>query len=181
MNIANFFSILRILSIPLFIILLSYGQNRAALVVFVFAAVTDALDGFCARVLRQKTVLGSYLDPIADKLLLVSAFVAFSLLHLIPRWLTIIVVSRDVIISMGILLLRLNSFQLEIRPSIAGKCTTVSQIATIAGTLLLYVLHKSLPAVTALYWLTGALTVASGIHYISMGLKMVNERDSRSR
>ena len=74
MNIPNFFSILRIVSIPLFIILLSYDQHIAAFIVFGFAAFTDALDGFIARVFKQKTALGAYLDPIADKLLLTSSF-----------------------------------------------------------------------------------------------------------
>ena len=177
MNIANFFSILRIVSIPLFIILLSYDRHTEAFAVFGIAALTDALDGFFARVFRQKTALGAYLDPIADKLLLVSSFVAFALLNLIPRWLTILVVSRDVIISMGILLLRLNSFQIEMRPSMLSKCTTVFQILTIGMALLFHILGKSSIAILAVCWITGTLTIVSGAHYISMGLRMINERD----
>lgn len=179
MNVPNFLSILRIVSIPLFIILMSYGEHKAAFAVFGFAAVTDALDGFVARLFRQKTALGAYLDPIADKLLLASSFVAFALLNLIPRWLAILVVSRDVIISMGILVLRLTSFPVEISPSALSKCTTLFQILAISITLLLHIIGRSSASVAALYWLTGALTIASGIHYISIGLRIINVRDSK--
>jgi len=177
MNIPNLLSIFRIVLIPLFIILLSYGLHTEAFVVFGVAAVTDAFDGFFARVFKQKTTLGAYLDPIADKLLLVSSFVAFALLNLIPRWLTILVVSRDVIILMGIMILRLNSFQIEMRPSMLSKCTTVFQVLTIGMTLLFYILGKSSIAVLVVCWITGILTIVSGVHYISMGLKMINEKD----
>ncbi|MEI6125688.1 MAG: CDP-diacylglycerol--glycerol-3-phosphate 3-phosphatidyltransferase [Pseudomonadota bacterium] len=180
MNVPNFFSILRIVSIPLFIILLSYDQNMAALGVFLFAAATDALDGFFARCFKQKTTLGAYLDPIADKLLLTSSFVAFALLHLIPKWLSILVVSRDVIISMGILILRLNTFPIEIRPSILSKFTTVFQLIAIGIALLVNILEKDFFAVHFVYWLCGFLTIASGMHYIFRGLKIVNERDNRT-
>lgn len=180
MNIPNFFSILRIVSIPLFIIFLSYDQLGAGLAVFGFAALTDALDGFFARWFKQKTTFGAYLDPIADKLLLTSSFVVCALLHLLPRWLAILVVSRDVIISMGILLLRLNAFQLEIRPSILSKCTTCFQLLTIGTRLLFDVLEINSPVIAVVYWITGILTVVSGMHYISMGLKIINERDSKS-
>ena len=178
MNIPNFFSVLRIVSIPLFIICLSYDAHFYALAIFCLAAITDALDGFFARLFKQKTVLGSYLDPIADKLLLVSSFIALALLNLIPKWLTILVVSRDVIISMGILLLRMNLFQVEIKPSIVSKCTTFFQLLAIATTLLLHVLSRDFIWVDAVYWITGALTVASGIHYILTGMKMINEKES---
>ena len=180
MNIPNFFSMLRIVSIPLFIILLSYDHNVAAMGVFLFAAATDALDGFFARCFKQHTTLGAYLDPIADKLLLTSSFVAFALLHLIPRWLAILVVSRDVIISMGILMLRLNAFQLEIRPSILSKCTTFFQLIAIGLALLVDITEKNFLAVKIVYWLCGCLTIASGMHYISMGLKIINERDTKA-
>ena len=179
MNIPNFFSILRIISIPLFIIFLSYDKHSYALSIFCMAAVTDALDGFFARLFKQKTVLGSYLDPIADKLLLVSSFIALALLNLIPRWLAILVVSRDVIISLGILLLRLNLFQVEIKPSIVSKCTTFFQVLSIGITLLMQVLAKDFMWVRVVYQLTGLLTIASGIHYILMGMKIVNEKEDR--
>ncbi len=188
MNIPNFLSMFRITLIPLFIICISYEKHIAALAVFLGAAVTDALDGFLARRFKQKTALGAYLDPIADKLLLVSSYIAFALLHLIPRWLTILVVSRDIIISMGILLLRLNAFHPEIRPSLISKCTTFFQIVTITAALLFHVAGGRIAhfadsasrgaALAALCWITGVCTVLSGMHYIFRGLKFINEKDS---
>lgn len=185
MNLPNALSMLRIVLIPLFIIMMSYGRLRMALAVFVLAAVTDALDGFFARRFRQKTTLGAYLDPIADKLLLVSSYVAFSLLQLIPRWLTILVVSRDVIISMGILILRLNAFHPEIKPTLLSKCTTFFQIVTIVLALLLAVgsghidmagvhLHTRGLVLPLACWATGVLTVVSGLHYIYRGLRLIS-------
>lgn len=176
-TIPNLFSILRILSIPLFIILLSYDRVAGALIIFVFAAVTDALDGFFARWFHQKTTFGAYLDPIADKLLLTSSFVCCAMLGLIPRWLAILVVSRDVIISMGILLLWLTAFRFEIQPSIISKCTTFFQLLTISMRLLFELLGDQPGAAMAVYWITGMFTVISCMHYISVGLKVINQKD----
>lgn len=176
-TVPNFLSILRILSIPVFIILLGYGQVAGALIVFVFAGVTDALDGFIARWFRQKTVFGAYLDPIADKLLLTSSFVCCALLHLIPAWLAVLVVSRDVIISMGILLLRLNGYQIEIRPSVVSKCTTFFQLLTVSARLLLASVQRDSAVLAVVYGITGFFTVVSCIHYITVGLRVINTRE----
>jgi cardiolipin synthase len=179
MNIPNFLTALRILAIPLFIILFSYDYHFLALVLFVCAAVTDALDGFLARTLHQKTTLGAYLDPIADKLMLSSAFVICSILKIIPLWLSILVISRDIIISLGILVLLVNAFPVEIHPTVMSKCTTVLQILTIGVVLCLHVLQKKYVPVNVLYWTTGLLTIASGIDYVSKGLKIINDRERR--
>jgi cardiolipin synthase len=169
---------LRIMSIPLLIILLSYDEHEAAFTVFICAAISDGLDGFIARRFKQKTRVGAYLDPIADKLLLTSSFVAFALLGLIPKWLTILVVSRDVIIAMGIIILQLVSVQVEIKPSMLSKCTTVFQLSTIGSRLLLDVLNRHFDALSVLYWMTGVLTVASGMQYVFRGLRIINEPKS---
>lgn len=177
-NIPNLLSTLRILFIPLFIILLSYGRYAGALAVFVGAAVSDGLDGFIARRFKQKTMVGAYLDPIADKLLLTSSFVVFSVMQLMPKWLAILVVSRDVIIAMGIMTLQLVSVKVEIKPSIVSKCTTVFQLATIGARLLLEVPGTRLewmPVMPYLYWATGFLTVASGMQYVVRGLRIISE------
>ena len=101
MNIPNLLTLLRIILVPVIVILLIQGLFLKALIVFVVAAFSDVLDGFLARILRQKTALGAYLDPIADKALLASSFVTLSILHVIPGWLAVIVISRDVIILLG--------------------------------------------------------------------------------
>jgi hypothetical protein len=95
MNIPNLITLLRIILVPIIVILLIQGFFLKALIVFVVAGLSDALDGFLARVLHQQTVLGAYLDPIADKALLASSFVTLSILHIIPSWLAVIVISRD--------------------------------------------------------------------------------------
>ncbi len=180
-NIPNFLSMLRILSIPLLIILLSYGQYSGALAVFIGAAVTDGLDGFIARRFKQKTMVGAYLDPIADKLLLTSSFIVFAVMELMPKWLTILVVSRDIIIAMGIITLQLVSVRIEIKPSLLSKCTTVLQLTSIGMRLLLEVVgdrFDAMPYMIYLYWATGLLTVASGMHYVVQGLRIVSEPKS---
>lgn len=180
-NLPNFLSILRILSIPLLIILLSYGEYSGALAVFIGAAITDGLDGFIARRFKQKTMVGAYLDPIADKLLLTSSFIVFAVMGLMPKWLSILVVSRDIIIAMGILTLQLVSVKVDIKPSLLSKCTTVLQLTSIGLRLLLEVPGSSfdvMPYMIYLYWATGLLTVVSGMQYVVRGLRIVSEPKS---
>ena len=106
-----------------------------ALLVFSIAAVSDGLDGLFARYFNQYSVLGAYLDPIADKLLLVSAFVSLAVLKIIPPWLTVIVISRDIMIVIGILIFAMIDIPIEMKPSLVSKCTTVAQLSTIFLTL----------------------------------------------
>lgn len=179
MNVPNFLTTLRILAIPLFIILVSYDYHFLALFLFVCAAVTDALDGFLARALQQKTALGAYLDPMADKLLITSTFVTFSILKLVPLWLTILVLSRDIIISIGMLMLLVNSCPLEIHPTIISKCTTTVQLITIGLVLCFLIAQDKHAPLNLVYWTTGLLTIASGVDYVSKGLKIINERERK--
>ena len=109
MNIPNFLSLLRIILVPVVVIFLIQGSYGKALFAFALAGLTDALDGALARLLNCQTVLGSYLDPIADKLLLTASFVTLSILGIIPSWLTVIVISRDFIILLGIAILSMIS------------------------------------------------------------------------
>ena len=96
----------------------------------------------------------------------------FVIMGLIPLWLAVLVVSRDVLISTGILILRLNAYQIEVKPSILSKCTTFLQVVTIGITLLLHILKMSSAIIVPLYWITGILTIGSGIHYIFRGMKL---------
>jgi cardiolipin synthase len=177
MNLPNFLTILRILAIPLFIILLSYQFYAPALLLFVGAGVTDALDGFLARAFKQKTTLGAYLDPIADKLLLSSSFVAFSILKLMPAWLTILVISRDVIILGGVLVLLVNSFSVAINPTMISKVTTTLQLVTIGLTLLFQVIENKFIPLHLVYWTTGLFTILSGFDYVRRAIGLINERE----
>ena len=176
MNIPNTLTIVRILSIPAFVICLLYDRHVIALLIFIGAGITDGLDGLIARVYRQKTTIGTYLDPIADKLLLTTAFIVLAILGSIPSWLTVIVIARDVIIALGVLILFLTAHRVEIRPVMIGKMSTFFQIVIIAWALLApySVFFKSL--LPYLIWLTAALTGLSGLQYIYIGTKYLNEK-----
>jgi cardiolipin synthase len=174
-NIPNLLSIGRILCVPLFIILLLHHLYGWALFTFVAASITDAVDGLLARMLKQKTVLGSYLDPAADKLLNASSYIALAVMNLLPSWIAVIVVSRDVIIGLGLMILFLTSHPLEIRPSIASKLTTTFQLCTVIFALgSAYV--APLPNLLGfLIWATAIGTVVSGLQYIARGVRIFNQ------
>lgn len=170
MNVANLITTLRLLLLPVFLTLLVYRLPGPALAVLVAAALSDALDGLVARRLHQKTAIGSFLDPLADKLLSVSGFVTLSFLGPIPAWFVIIVISRDVIISLGSLVLYLHDGRLEIAPTLTGKAAMLCQFLTLVLTLLVQI---SGTGARAWFWLlvaTAVLTVTSGLQYLWRGL-----------
>lgn len=174
-NIPNLLSIGRILCVPLFIILLLYHLYGWALFTFVAASISDALDGLLARMLNQKTVLGSYLDPAADKLLNASSYTILAIMGLIPSWLAVIVVSRDVIICLGLMILFLTSHTLEIRPSLASKLTTTFQLCTVIFALWGVYLGSLPNFLGFLIWATALVTVVSGLQYIARGIRIFNQ------
>lgn len=163
----NQLTLLRLVFIAPVILLVIYGHYVGAFVLVLIAGASDALDGVLARKLGQQTTIGTYLDPIADKLLLTSSFMALAVAGLIPLWLVILVLTRDIIIlataSVMILTTTIRSFP----PSVYGKANTIAQIATV----LLTLLHAIQPMVL-LKWLvltgvycTAVFTVLSGLHY----------------
>jgi cardiolipin synthase len=176
---ANQLTLLRMIFIPVFAILLLYDEVGWAFTVFLLAGVTDGLDGLIARVFRQKTTLGAYLDPIADKLLLTTSFVVLSikglgLLVMIPLWLTILVLSRDVLLIASALIIVLSTGHRTFTPSFYGKLTTFFQIVTVVAVLFLNYREMALPALIWLFVFTGAITVFSGLHYIYHGRKLAS-------
>jgi cardiolipin synthase len=176
MNIPNTLTIIRILSVPVFVICLLYDRFLVALLIFVGAGITDGLDGLIARVYHQRTTTGAYLDPIADKLLLVTAFIVLAILGNIPVWLTVIVIAKDVIVALGVLILFLTSRRVEVKPVLVGKTTTFLQIVTIAWALLApysFFFKNFLPY---LIWVTAALTCMSGLQYIYVGVNYLKEK-----
>jgi cardiolipin synthase len=175
LTIPNLITLTRILLTPLFIIFLIQGCYRKALIVFLLAGVSDLADGLIARRWQQKSPLGSYLDPLADKLLISSSFVALSIAHQIPPWLTVVVISRDVALGLGVLLLKLADYRLVVRPSLAGKWTTTVQLVTVLMVLVGRIWPLPLKLLLGLFWLTGGLTAVSGVHYLYQGLKMVGQ------
>ncbi len=175
LTLANRLTILRILMTPVITILLLYKYTGAALAVFVAAGITDGLDGFVARRHGQRSALGMVLDPLADKLLLTSTVVVLTILNELPRWFTIIVVSRDVILVGGAVLLYMFVGKMSMPPSWLGKTTTVLQIATV----LLIMLDNFAPVlrtgVLPLALLTTAFTAGSGLDYVFRGARLLND------
>ena len=177
LNIPNLITVLRVLLAPLFVIMLLRDQYIMALLVFTTAGVSDGLDGFIARYYNQRTILGAYLDPIADKMLLMAAYITMAVLELVPEWLTIIDISRDVMICTAIAMFTLTKIEFEVRPSILSKFTTFAQIATIITALLSTTFPVAGVVNPTLFWATAIITVASGLHYAYKGMGIL--RNSR--
>lgn len=174
MNIPNALTLIRILLTPVIVWLLLDFRLDYALIVFFIAGLTDALDGLIARVLHQKTKLGAYLDPLADKLLLVSSFILLGHLGLVPLWLVIITVSRDAIILLGMMTLTFHNVAVEIKPSILSKWTTLFQLLTVL--IVLSSTYHSIPRwlYSILFLLVAGFSVGSGLQYILRGLQLMD-------
>jgi len=168
---ANQITLLRLALIPAFALLLLYGYVGSALVVFVVAGATDALDGFIARRSGQKTTLGAWLDPMADKLLLTTTFVVLTLPldHLpnrLPVWLTVLMISRDVGIVATVAIVNLAVGRQTFLPSVWGKIATATYILTgVVALYFNYLQYKSM-VVDVVVWLSLVATLVSGLHYI---------------
>lgn len=171
MNIPNLLTIFRLLLVPVFTILIIYDRMVMALAVFILAGVTDACDGLIARVFNQKTPLGAYLDPIADKFLLGSAFLALTIKDVIPNWLTVVVISRDVIILGGVVVLSLMKKEVKVQPSMASKATTWLQVITII--LAILSIERDLFILDPTIWTTALFTTLSGLQYIYRGVRLI--------
>ena len=180
-NIPNLLTVTRILLIPLFIIFLLKNMLHFALLVFTVAAISDGLDGLFARYLDQRTLLGAYLDPLADKLLLTSAFIMLAIIQILPGWLAVIVISRDILILLGVAVFAMADISIEIRPRITSKCTTVCQIATIFFLLL----DPKIPGADMIKWIlcwfTAGITILSGLHYTYIGMNLIQNASNNNR
>jgi len=175
MNLPNSITIIRILLVPLLMILLLEGNFAMALLVFVVAGVSDALDGLLARVLKQQTEFGAYVDPLADKLLLNTSFVTLACLGELPSWLAVVVVSRDVIILGGLAILLLNHRSPTIRPTPDSKITTFVQLLTVFFVLARGLLEPLVFLMPSLILLTALVTILSGFHYIFIGFRILGQ------
>jgi cardiolipin synthase len=174
---ANQLTILRMLLIPAFVILLLYGYRGWALVTFLTAGITDLLDGLIARAAGQKTTLGAWLDPMADKLLLVTMFVMLTLpgigsANQLPVWFTVLVISRDVAIVLTVAVVHLAVGPRTFRPSILGKIATATYIVTGVITLYFNYLGRPSPVVDVFVYASLAITVVSAAHYLGRVMKL---------
>jgi cardiolipin synthase len=177
---ANQLTLLRMLLIPAFVILIVYGYPGWALLVFGFAGLTDGLDGLVARRAGQRTALGAWLDPMADKLLLVTTFVVLTvpgtdLVNRIPVWLTILVISRDVVIVITVAIVNLAVGRRAFRPSIYGKAATAIYIVTCVLFMYFNYLGRHSPIVDVAVYTSLAITLISGLHYVAHAARIINE------
>ncbi len=164
---ANLLTLARILLIPFIVFWMVQERYTLTLFLFLVMALTDILDGYIARRWQQRTVLGSYLDPIADKLLLVTSFICLAWMGQIPVWLVIWTVLRDVLISVSAIFVRVTVGAISFPPTIWGKLTTFFQLALVLAVLLVNAVPLAAPwLVSGLVWLTLFFTLFSGFHYI---------------
>jgi cardiolipin synthase len=180
LTLANQLTILRIVLIPAFVLLVVYGQLGAALLVFMIAGATDALDGLIARVTGQRTSLGAWLDPMADKLLLVTAFVILTLPGIpltnhLPLWLTVLVISRDVVIVGVVAIVNLAVGPRTFTPSIWGKMTTAAFILTSVAVMYFNYRRETSVLVDVGIWISLALTLVSSADYFFRLRRLINE------
>jgi len=178
-TLANQVTLGRLLLVPVIVILVIYGHDGWALVAFAVAGLTDALDGLIARWSGQRTNLGALLDPMADKLLLVSMFVVLTLPGLdlanqFPVWLTVLVISRDVIIVVTVAVVNLAVERFTFYPSMFGKVATFVYITTVTMALFFNYLGERSELVDGAIYLSLIVTVGSGLHYIAHAARLLN-------
>lgn len=180
LNVPNLITLARILLTPLFVFSLINGRHGTAFAVLLAAGATDLLDGFAARQLRQRTRIGVWLDPAADKLMITTAFVALTVPalaapHALPVWLTVVVIGRDVLIALGAAVVILLRGPRLFPPSTAGKTSTVFQVLAVWVTTFMLAYGGPFSWLPWLYVLTAALTLISGALYIGSGIRMLGE------
>ena len=172
MNIPNLLTIFRLFVTSFFILAIHYGEFKIALWLFVVQAITDLLDGFLARVLGEKTSLGALLDPLADKAMLVSSFFVLYIKDIVPFWVTFIVLMRDLVLTLGYIILCKLFGKIEVIPSILGKITTFCQIGTVV-----YVLWSDTRSYQDFFFYpTIALTIITGLHYVYQGILIIKNK-----
>jgi cardiolipin synthase (CMP-forming) len=179
LNLPNFLTLCRIVLIPFFVAALSRNHFRDALYIFVAAALTDSLDGTLARWTNKRTELGAFLDPFADKLLLLSALVILTVESVIPAWVLSVIVVRDVVVVFGyVMVVFFIGERVPVRPTYAGKAGTVLQIATIVTALLGWPHIVGMRHLwNGLLLLTVLMTGLSGLQYVYRGLVLLNSRE----
>ena len=171
MNVPNALSLLRIFLVAPFLVAVIYRQYPFALGLFVTAGVSDFLDGYLARRLDQKSVLGTYLDPLGDRLLSTVAFIALSLQGLVPPWLAVTVVAKDLYVALGAGILHFAGKRIVAEASQWGKLATLLQIVTIGFALLATFGLSHVLLLRALFLVTGLVTVIACVHYIWHGMQ----------
>jgi len=183
MNFANKISISRILSVPFFVAsLIYYSPNKdyirlLALAIFIFAVISDAVDGYIARKSKQQSKAGLVLDPLGDKLIIMSAFIGLSFDKFnphFPLWVTLIIISRDIIILLGAVVIFIVKQDINVSPTVWGKLTTIFQMTAV----LIILARFKIGIEFIFWWLAVIFTVVSGIDYIRRGFKILYAVDN---
>ncbi len=174
----NILTIIRILMVPAFVGAFVLETYFLALLFFILAGVTDGLDGFLARALKQRSRLGAFIDPLADKFLILSAFICLGVLGWIPLWLLILVISRDLVIISGFLTMRLSGIDVQqrIKATPDSKLNTLTQILLVLILLSAQVFEADLlnAAGEVLIYLAGGFALFSGGHYVLLGFGLLS-------
>jgi len=176
LNLPNFISLGRLLLVPLIIWLISINQMSFAFYCFLIAVISDFLDGLAARIMKNTTVVGTYLDPIADKVLLIGVFITLGILNYFPIWLVLIVVFRDIMILGGGLLLVLSRGAFAVKPLMISKINTCIQMLFVTFVIAQAAFYQFLESINwFIMYLTAATTVISGIAYVLMWINQMNQ------
>jgi cardiolipin synthase len=184
MTLANQLTVLRILLIPVFVLLLVYDARVAALIVFLLTCISDSLDGYIARTWRQQTTLGTVLDPIADKLLMVTTFAMLALLRAVPIPLTILLIARDLLLSLVVGIVLFTTGRRLPGPSLLGRAAVFAQMVAVVVGLVFYV-FTDWPMFEALrpfmlmpiFVATALLALAAGLHYVYQLVRLLYQVD----
>ncbi len=174
-NLPNLLTLARILLLPFFAAALIYGEYGYALLVYIGAALSDIFDGLVARITKQITYFGSILDPVADKFFLITSFILMSAYGLIPKWFTIVVISKDLIVIAGCFILYFVTNTLKIEASIVGKISSGGQFLLVGLVLLSLNMANGFAVPTMLYIVIAVLTAVSGLDYVYKGMKQGTE------
>lgn len=173
----NLITFARLCAVPAAVWLMLQHRLDEAFLVFVGAGLSDAVDGWLARVRNARSTLGALLDPVADKALLVSVYVTLAAIGVLPDWLAIMVVFRDVLIVGGLLLLWVLGVPTRIKPLLISKANTAAQITLAALVLMLKGFDLSAPMVLeTMIWLVAFTTFASGVAYVLQAARLTGER-----
>lgn len=175
MTIPNVISIIRLAMVPYIVWTLLEGRLVLAFILFVGVGISDGVDGYIARKFNQRTELGAYLDPLADKTLLVAMFIALGYLEAIPQWLVIIVITRDVLILAGVMMAFVIGNPIEIKPLFVSKANTAVQIVLVSLALAMPAFNLDLGNFQSiLVWICAVLTIASAFAYFAAWTRHVS-------
>ena len=180
LNIPNMLTLLRIVMTPVIVYMVLTGHAWLAVILMVVAGITDMLDGAIARYFNLRTSVGAYLDPLADKVMLISLFVTLFYMGKVPLFVFLAVIFRDIVIVLGAIAYEMVTHKLTMQPSLASKATTFMQITYVALLLLSMAMNIPNLLLISTMWLAFLLTCISGLHYlISWTSKAVHHEEAQ--